>query len=58
MKYLPISNIIYAYDLSYGTTIILDHTKKSYMGNDMAESLANPIPSKESGNRVDLRPRE
>ena len=54
MKYLPIANIMYAYDISYETTIILEHNNTIYMGNDIFDSLYNPIQSKESDNRVDL----
>ena len=43
MKYPPISNLLYACDLSDGTTIILDHKNTIYMVNDIVESLYNPI---------------
>ena len=45
---------MYAYDISYETTIILEHNNTIYMGNDIFDSLYNPIQSKESDNRVDL----
>ena len=54
IKCLPIENVLYEYDISDGTTIILDHNNTIYMGNDIFDSLYNPIQSKESDNRVDL----
>ena len=58
MKYLPIANVLYAYDISYGTTIILEHNNTVYIGNDRVDFLTNPIQSEEYGNRVDLIPRD
>ena len=55
---VPIENVLYVYDLSYGTTIILEHKNKICMGNDMFNFLANPIQSEEYGNTVEMRPRE
>ena len=52
MKDLTITNSLYVYDSSHGTTIIFEHKNIIYMGNDMVYLLANPIQSEESGNRL------
>ena len=57
MKNLPLANVLYAYDTNRGTTLLLEHSNTIYLGNDMEDSLANPIQSEECGNRVDLRPK-
>ena len=42
-KDVPIENVLYVYDLSYVTTVILEHKNKKSMGNDMFNFPANPI---------------
>ena len=57
VKDLPMANVLYAYDKSDGTTILLEHNNTLYLGPDIEDSLANPIQSEEIGIRVDLRPK-
>ena len=58
LENLPIANVLYAYDKPDGSTILLVHNNVIYLGDNMDDSLANPIQSEEHGVRIDLRPRK
>ena len=45
-KDVPIEKVLYVYDLSYGTTIILDHKNKIYTGSYIVDLTSNPIQYK------------
>ena len=53
---LPLVNAIYAYDMEDGTTVLLKCNNVIYMGEEMEDSLANPIQAEENNVRIDLRP--
>ena len=53
---LPIANVLYAYDASDGTVIILEANNSIYLGDKMEESLLNPIQAEEQGVNIDDRP--
>ena len=57
LENLPIANVLYAYDCDDGSTIILENNNTIYMGDDMIDSLVNPIHMEESNVHVDIRPR-
>ena len=54
IKNLPLANVLYAYDQSDDTSILLEHNNTIYLGEDMEDSLANPVQSEEVGIRVDF----
>ena len=54
---LPIANVLYAYDTQDGHVLILEANNCIYLGNEMEDSLANPIQAEEMGVRVDTRPK-
>ena len=54
---LPIAHVLYAYDHTEGSVILLEHNDVIYLGDNMADSLSNPLQSEEAGVGVDLRPR-
>ena len=54
---LPYAHVLYAYDNEEGQVILLEQNNTIYMGNNMNDSLSNPIQSEEAGVRVDLRPK-
>ena len=56
IKNLPIANVVYAYDKSDGTTILLENFNAIYLGDSMTDSLINPIQCEDNGVHVDLRP--
>ena len=53
---LPLVNAVYAYDAQDGTVILLENNNAIYMGDQMEDSLLNPIQAEEIGVRVDTRP--
>ena len=55
MKNLPIANVIYAYDTNEGETLLLENNHTIYLGNDMQDSLINPIQVEENNIHVDTR---
>ena len=55
VKNLPVANVLYAYDTKFGTTLLLEHNNTIYLGEDMDDSLGNPIQSEECGVQVDTR---
>jgi hypothetical protein len=55
VKNLPVANVLYAYDTKFGTTLLLEHNNTIYLGEDMDDSLGNPIQSEEYGVQVDVR---
>ena len=57
LKDLPIAHVLYAYDSHDGETIILEHNNTIYLGEDLQDSLANPIQSEENDVRIDIRPK-
>ena len=52
---LPIANVLYAYDNDNGNTFILECNNSIYLGNQMNDSLMNPIQAEESDVRIDVR---
>ena len=46
--------MLYAYDTKFGTTLLLEHNNTIYLGEDMDDSLGNPIQSEEYGVQVDV----
>ena len=57
MNGLPIAHVLYAFDAPDGTTFILECNNAIYLGEDMDDSLINPIQCEENNVRVDIRPR-
>ena len=55
---LPLAHVVYAFDQDDGQTILLEHSKVTYLGDKMGDSLANLIQSEEYGIHMDLRPRK
>lgn len=54
---LSIANVTYAYDTYMGETLILVIDNTIYLGNNMTDSLANPIQCMDNNVQTDLRPR-
>ena len=54
---LPFSYFLYAYDHVERSVILIEHNHTIYMGDNMDDSLSNPIQSEEAGVGVDLRPK-
>ena len=52
---LPITNAFYAFYKEDGTVVLLEHNNTIYMGNNMIDSLANPIQCEDNDVRIDLR---
>ena len=57
LKDLPIVHVLYAYDSHEGETLLLEHNNTMYLGEDLNDSLTNPIQSEESDFRVDISPK-
>ena len=57
MENLPIANVVYAYDSRNGSTILLESNNCIYLGDEMQDSLINPIQSEEADIRMDVRPK-
>jgi len=57
IKDLPIAHVLYAYDAADGETLILEHNNTVYLGDNLVDSLANPIQSEDNDVRVDIRPK-
>ena len=53
---LPIANVLYAYDASHGTVIILEANNSIYLGDRIEDSLMNPIQATEQGVNIDVCP--
>ena len=56
LKNLPIVNAVYAYDYNDGHTILLENFNAIYIGDDMEDSLVNPVQCEDNNVHVDLRP--
>ena len=54
---LPIAHVLYAFDKGDGTLVFLEHNNTIYIGDDMIDSLANPIQFEDNDVIVDLRPK-
>ena len=54
---LAVTHVLYAYDHAQGSVILLEHNNVIYMGDNMVDSLSNPIQSEEAGVGLDVRPR-
>ena len=54
---LPIANVLYAYDNDDGNTFLLKCNISMYLGNQMDNSLMNPIQAEKSDVRIDVRPK-
>ena len=57
IKDLPIAHISYAYDAAEGDTLILEHNTTVYLGDNLVDSLDNPIQSEDNDVLVDIRPK-
>ena len=57
MKNLPIANVVYAYDKNDGQTLLIENNNAIYLGDNMIDSLLNPIQAEENNVRIDIRPR-
>ena len=57
MKNLPIANVVYAYDMSDGQTLLIENHNAIYLGDNMNDSLINPIQAEENNVHIDIRPR-
>ena len=44
---LPVANVLYAYDTTQGTVILLECNNGIYLGDKMSDSLMNPIQAEE-----------
>ena len=53
---LPIAHVLYAYDSPEGEVPLLECNNSIYLGEDMVDSLVNPIQCEENGVRIDIRP--
>ena len=51
---LPYAHVLYAYDYGEGSIILLEHNNAIYMGDNMDDSMSNPIQSEEAGVKVDM----
>ena len=58
LENLPLVHVVYAYDQPDGHTILLEHNSVNYLGDQMGDSLANPIQIEEFNVRMDLRPKK
>ena len=52
---LPIAHVLYEFDKENGNVVLLEHNNTIYMGDDMIDSLDNPIQCEDNYVRVDLR---
>ena len=57
MNGLPIAHVVYAHDALDGSVLLLECNNAIYLGENMEDSLINPIQCEENGVRVDVRPR-
>ena len=57
LKYSPIYNVLYAYDTTDGTTIILENNNTIYLGERMKDSLRNIIQSEDNVIRAGTSPK-
>ena len=48
MTSLPIANVLYAHDLSDGSVVLLENFNTIYLGNNMTDSLINPIQAEDN----------
>lgn len=53
---LSIVQALYAYDLPNGEVLLLENNQAIYMGENMTDSLLNPIQCEDNGVHVDTRP--
>ena len=58
LKDQPIENLLYTYDTSDGTTIVLEHNNNIYMGDMMKASLAISLLSEDNSIHIDIRPQK
>ena len=54
---LPIVHALYAYNSPDGEVFLIECNNSIYLGEDMIDSLVNPIQCEENNVRVDIRPR-
>ena len=52
-----ITNVLYAFDKEYGTVVLFEHNNTIYMGDDMINSVVNPIKCEDNDVRIDLHPK-
>ena len=56
MNGLPIAHVVYAHDALDGSVLLLECNNAIYLGENMEDSLINPIQCEENGVCVDVRP--
>ena len=54
---LPVANVLYAYDTTQGTVILLECNNAIYLEDKMSDSIMNPIQAEEYDVRVDACPK-
>ena len=57
LENLPIANVVYAYDDPGGFVLLLECNNSIYLGDQMEDSLLNPIQCEENDVRIDTRPK-
>ena len=58
LENLRIANVLYAYDMNDGNTILLENNNTIYMGHNMTDSLLNPIQCEDNDVHIDVRPQK
>ena len=53
---LPIAHVLYAYNHLDGSTLVIECNNSIYLGEDMVDSLVNPVQCKDNNVHVNLRP--
>ena len=54
---IPISDVLYEFDKEDGTVVWLEHNNTIYKGDNMIDSLDNPIQCEDNYTRIDLHPK-
>ena len=54
---LPIAHLLYVFDKEYVTVVLFEHNHTIYMGDNMIDSLCNPIQYEDNDVIVDLSPK-
>ena len=54
---LSMANVAYAYDTPHGETLLLIVNNAIYLGDNMTDSLANPVQCMDNDVQIDIRPR-
>ena len=56
LENLHVAHVVYAHDLNDGSVILLENNNTIYMGENMEDSLINPIQCEDNMVHVDTRP--